>query len=413
VTTSRLPRVAVVTTHWGDGLDEVTEATRLLAGALARRANVEIVHLVAPPEPAWTGPDSVFTVHRVPLHGARYLRAGILRAAIATYDGGRSVPAPVADLLAQYEGDAPDVPSVVRQIAPDAVLLAGHHQPWDLSVLGVRGDAGAPRVCFVPYLADATALASERIGRVLERADVVGVSHSGERRAVLTACPQRPAEEVRPVGCGFTINRGAAANRLFGVRFFGTYVLSLREFPPGGPRWARSVTHDVLRSTVGKISVAEIDGDTWRISDKDNTLLLPVSPSRVNLWRLMAHAVATVDQRPAGPIGRESIESMLLGTPVVVPDYGAAREHAADADGGLWYADAGELVDAVRVLADRRLRRPFSLQGREWAERTHGRMDEFVDRAAALVLGGPAGGQASSSAAMASRMSDSDTTSSS
>jgi hypothetical protein len=216
---------------------------------------------------------------------------------------------------------------------------------------------------------------------------------------------------VSDVGCGFSINRGAPPNRLFGVRFFGTYVLSLREFPPGGPRWERSVTHDVLRSTVGKVSVAEIDGDTWRISDKDNTLLLPVSPSRVNLWRLMAHAVATVDQRPAGPIGRESIESMLLGTPVVVPDHGAAQEHAADAGGGLWYADAGELIDEVRVLSDRRLRRPFSRQGREWAERTHGRMDEFVDRAAALVLGrGAAGGQASSSAAMASRMSDSDTT---
>lgn len=386
---SHIPRVAIVTTHWGDGLDEVTEATRLLAGALARNAEVDVVHLVAPPEPAETFADSVFTVHRVPLHGSRSLRAGLLRAALATYDGGREVPAVAAELLDQYAGDAPDVPGVLEAIKPDAVVLAGHDQPWDVSVLGEReADAhGSPRVVLLPYLADQSMLRAARVARLVQRADVVAVSHSGERRAVLQAFPGRAASEVTALECGFGVNRGAAAHRLFGVRFFGTYVLTIRSFPPGGARWERSATHEVLRATVGRVSVAEIDGEQWRISDRENTLELPVSPSRVNLWRLMAHAVATVDLRPPGPIGREAIESMLLGTPVVVPDDSAAQEHAADSNGGLWYSDAGELVDAVRVLTDRQLRKHFARQGKAWAERTHGQMDEFVARARTIVLG--------------------------
>jgi len=365
----------------------VTETTRLLAGALARNADVEIVHLVAPPEPPTTRTDSVFSVHRVPLQGARSLRASLLRAALATVDGGRTVPGVAADLLDEFEGHAPDVPDRIAAIAPDAVVLAGHHQPWDTSVLGTRG-GGGPRVVLLPYLADPTVLHSAPVARLVERADLIAVAHSGERRAVLRAFPARSEVDVRPLNTGFSVNRGAAANRLFGVRFFGTYVLTIRCFPPGGQRWERSATHEVLRATVGRVSFAEIDGERWRISDRENTLELPVSPSRVNLWRLMAHAVATVDLRPPGPIGREAIESMLLGTPVVVPDKSAAQEHAADANGGLWYRDPGELIDAVRVLTDPRIRDRLAVQGKSWAQLTHGQMDDFVERARFLVLGG-------------------------
>jgi len=173
----------------------------------------------------------------------------------------------------------------------------------------------------------------------------------------------------------------------FGVRWFGRYVLSIRDFPPGGARYVRSVTHEVLRSVVGRVSVAEVDGEQWRISDRENTLELPVSPSRVNLWRLMAHAVATIDLRPPGPFGRETIESMLLGTPVVVPDASAAMEHAAAADGGLWYRDVGELFDATRVLMYRPVRDRLAAQGRAYADAKHGQVDDFVARVGRIVLG--------------------------
>jgi len=365
----RPARVAIVTTHWGASLDEATEATRLLAGAIASSADIDVVHLVSPPAPAETVRDSVFTLHRVPVHGSRHLRSGLVRAALATHDRGRRVPGVAADMLSALAGNAPDVPALLEQIAPDAIVLAGHNQPFDTKVLGRRGAPGAPRVVLLPYLADPTILRSAPVAHLVERADVVGTSHSGERRSLLAAFPGLGADRVQAVNCGFSINRGAAANRLFGVRFFGTYVLAIRDFPPGGPRWERSVTHDALRATVGRLSVAEIDGEQWRISDRENTLQLPV------------------DLRPPGPIGREAVESMLLGTPVVVPDRSAAQEHAADSDGGLWYRDVGELVDAVRVLADPVMRGRIAAQATSWAERTHGDMDDFVDRTRRLVLG--------------------------
>ncbi len=380
-----MPRVAIVTQHWGSRPDELTEMTRLVAGALARHATVEIVHLLAPPEPPRTSVDSVFRVHQVPLHGARPLRASILRAALGTYDRGRNVPARAATILHDLEGSAPDVPDLLAELAPDAVVLAGHHQPWDVRALGARGARGAPRVVVLPCTADGSTLRSAPVARLLDRADVAGAAHSGERRALEAATAG--AVEARDLGLGVGVNRSAAANRLFGVRFFGAYVLIIRSFPPGGSRWGRSVTHDVLRSTLGDISVAEVDGDTWRIGDKENTLELPVSPSRVNLWRLMAHAIATVDLRPPGPVGRETIESLLLGTPVVVPEESAAHEHAADAGGGLWYRNDGELIDSVRALSDRRLRDRLAVQGKRWADRYHGDMDDFVERMRVLVLG--------------------------
>jgi len=382
---TRVPRVAVVTQHWGSRADELTETTRLVAGALARHATVDVVHLLAPPEPPRTSADSVFGVHQVPLHGAHPLRASILRAALGTYDRGRNVPRRAATILHDLEGSAPDVPDVLARLAPDAVVLAGHHQPWDVGTLGVRGAIGSPRVVLLPYTAEGSILRSGPVSRLLARADAAGAAHSGERRALEVATAG--TVDARRLGLGVGVNRSAAANRLFGVRFFGAYVLIIRSFPPGGARWERSVTHDVLRSTLGDISVAEIDGDTWRIGDKENTLELPVSPSRVNLWRLMAHAIATVDLRPPGPVGRETIDSLLLGTPVVVPEGSAAHEHAADAGGGLWYRNDGELIDSVRALSDRRLRDRLAVQGKLWADRNHGDMDDFVERVRDLVLG--------------------------
>lgn len=378
-----LPRVVVVTCHWGEAIDEETTATRLVAGALARRAEVSVVHLVAPPGEAGCSTDSVFTVHRVPLHGARPLRAGLLRAALGAQDGGRRLPVGAAALLDRYEGAAPGVSELVRSLAPDSVVLAGHRQPWDLAALA--GPA-RPRVVALPFLDDLQRLASPGVRRLLEVADALGVAHPGEGRAVLAALGGRRAGAVVPLDIALSVNRSATAARLFGVRFFGRYVLLIRSFPPGGGRFARSVTHEVLRHVVRDVSVAEIDDSHWRISDDENTLELPVNATRVNLWRLMAHALYTIDLRPPGPVGREAIESMLLGTPVVAPEPSAAMEHVAAANGGLWYRDAGELFDASRALMDGALRRRLAVQAREYADAHHGRTDDFVERMAALVL---------------------------
>ncbi len=187
------------------------------------------------------------------------------------------------------------------------------------------------------------------------------------------------------------------------MRRFGRYVVLLRRFPAGSARFQRSITHEVLREVVAPLSVAEVDGVRWRITDEAMTLDLPVGPSRVNLWRLLAHAHAVVDVRPPGPVGREAIEAMMLGVPSVVPDGSAAKAHVEAGDGGLWYADHAELVNELGALADDRLHLALSRSGETYARATHGRIDDFVERMANLVLGRELAGAAGASPAAAGR----------
>ena len=82
------------------------------------------------------------------------------------------------------------------------------------------------------------------------------------------------------------------------------------------------------------------------------------------------------------------MESLLLGTPVVVPEGTVAAEHAERSNGGLWYRDYGELFDAAKAIVDSpSLRASLSVQGREWAERVHGDHGRFSEQAARLAFG--------------------------
>ncbi len=375
--------VALISAYWGEGAEESTVVTRLVAGALARNATVNILHFVAPTEAGEPIADSVFLVHKLALQGARPLRAAMMRAALRQNDTIRPVPEALASELEALEGRAFGVPETLAKLSPKLIVLAGHHQPFSLDALGRRASA-RPRVLFLPLCSDLEQLKDARIARIVESADAIGSANPAEHGALASLFPDRRAD-LFPLELGLNLNRSAAAQGLFGVRFFGRYVLLIRSFPPGGPRYARTLTHELLRSVLGEVSVAEVDGDKWRIADVENTLELPVNPTRVNLWRLMAHALFTIDLRPQGPLGRETLESMLLGTPVIVPEASAASAHAQASSGGLWYRDLGELLDQARALMDDRLREQLAAQAAQYARVTHGDMDKFVRSMAELV----------------------------
>jgi hypothetical protein len=375
------PTLALVTTHWGGHDDEAIATTRLVAGALARHAQVEVVHLVAPEHAGEALADSIFPVHREPLVGARPLLGDLVRASLRQAGSGPT-PAAIRPLLCDLEGSAPGLGRLLARLAPQVVVLVGRHQPIELALLGRQGTPGAPRVVVLPFTDDLQALAEAPLARLLARAEAIACLHPGEQ-AALASLGHLHAEALE---IGLPLNRSAVRDPLFGVRSFGRYVLLLRSFPPGGSRLARSLTHEMAIRSLG-ISAAEVDGDRWRVSDAEGTLALPVTPTRINLWRLMAHAAMTIDLRPQGPLGREALESMLLGTPVVVPDNTAAMAHVRAASGGLWYRDIGELLDAARALLDPALRARLGAQGAAYAASHHGRIDAFVERCAALVLG--------------------------
>jgi hypothetical protein len=368
------PRIAIVTRTWGDDGDAASIA-RLVAGALATRGDVEIVHL-GDVDRVRTTTESVFTVHSVPLVGAQPVRSAIVRAAVEG-GGGRGIPGAVTDLLERWEGAAPSTPAVLQQIDPTTVLLIGSSQPFDLTALG------RARTVFIPMTGRTGVPATDQFAALVDAADVVASIHPGEQRDLLLRYGERAA--ITPLDVALPLNRNATDQGLFGVGWFGRYVVLIRRFPADGGRYAHSVTHDVMRGALGSIAVAEVDGTKWRIADDQNTAELPVNPTRVNLWRLMANASATIDLRPPDVFGRETVESMMLGTPVVVPAGSAAMEHAAAASGGLWYENLGEVLGAARAVLDEPVRVALGRQGRAYAESHHGDMDAFVARIATLA----------------------------
>jgi hypothetical protein len=106
---------------------------------------------------------------------------------------------------------------------------------------------------------------------------------------------------------------------------------------------------------------------------------LPVQRSG-DLARLMAWARVTVDLRPGRLFARRSIESLLYGTPIVVPADSRARQHAELGHGGLWFANPAELTWCVEAMFDPEIRTSLGAQGRVYAEREFGSTDRFIER---------------------------------
>ena len=84
-----------------------------------------------------------------------------------------------------------------------------------------------------------------------------------------------------------------------------------------------------------------------------------------------------VDLSPGALINRECVESMLLGTPILVPRSSLAMQHAA-AGGGLWFSGPAELLGAARVFGQPEVRGGLGTQARNLAATRFGDARSFV-----------------------------------
>ena len=372
-----------MTTHWGASERESTDVVRLLAGAVASAATVEVIFLDDSSLAPTTSLDSVFTVHHLPLAGARRLTASLLQGSLRAV-GASATPPSLLDVTRELSGSVHGVAELLRSIAPDSIVVAG--LPLPLGAEDLVAATGA-RIVVWPLLADPLLIGDPGVAAVLAAADAIGSLHPGEQ-AALNAALGGEAARVRPLDVALTLNRSATEQGLFGVTWFGKYVLLLRRFPANASRFDRAITHELLRAVLGDIAIAEVDGAKWRVTDFVNTATLPVNPTRVNLWRLMAHAQFTVDLRPPGPFGREALESMLFSSPPIVPEGSAAHAHVEAANGGLWYRTPGEALDLASTLIDEiGLLSKLRSNGLAYSVTHHEEMAAFVERTTALVLG--------------------------
>jgi hypothetical protein len=319
------PSVLVLTTSWRKRETELSFVTRAVAGAASRRAAVTVVT----PSPSGT----------VEADGAFDLR-GIGQG---------------------HGGGWPDAGET--QWIPDASSTWVFDEPEEKAgALFEAFGGGAPAYSLTPL--------------------------AGDGLAGLTAWPLVPDPGRGPsetAGVYVPVNPLAAEHRHGGFGFTG-YILVLTD-RPSRPRPAPPTPAVAwLTARFHRQFVVVVEGGraaAWR----GRALRGVVSvDSRIDLWRLMAHASAMVDLAPGPLIGRECVESLRFGTPIIVPRdaAGSAPAHA-EAGGGFTFSGAPELLDAVEQLLIPSERDPRSRRGALYANYHYGDPAAFV-AAVARVL---------------------------
>jgi hypothetical protein len=167
-----------------------------------------------------------------------------------------------------------------------------------------------------------------------------------------------------PAGTYVRVNRAAETHRHHGFGFTD-YVLVLsdgvrREEPPSAVAW--------LSAAFPRFDVVVVDAgvaSAWRGRALRGTASVD---TRMDLWRLLAHAALCIDLAPGKFLARECVESLRFGTPIIVPaDSGPATVHA-QASGGSVFGNPHELIDAVAVLSSEGARSAASRTARLYAE---------------------------------------------
>ncbi len=345
---------------WGDGGDERHFALRQIAAAVGPRLGSV---LVREPSLAPEGPDGAFDIR----HGV-----------------GRPDDPPHAG----HDESA--------QLRPPAVTwawlpLGAGSLPW--STQGARLILGAGPAPSGTIGAGST---TARVGKMDAPTTIVVTTQAEatQMRHLATSGPAGPS--IANVGMALTVNPLALTSAPLGLDETD-YVLILASWagPDTRLRWpvahwlhhqlvdelgdAVTVTVTVDGGGVGGGGVGGGGGGTM-IGKGETWSAGPPVRGRTDLWRLMARARVMVDLRAPAYFGREALESLMIGTPIVVPDQGAAGDHARSA-GSRAYATKAEMVSAtVDLCRPERGGSQIEDQGKAWATTRFGDRDRFVGR---------------------------------
>ena len=140
--------------------------------------------------------------------------------------------------------------------------------------------------------------------------------------------------------------------------------------PPAAVSWLTAAFHDSYIVVVENAVASAWKGRALRGRVSVDT--------RMDLWRLIAHANVCIDVAPRPHIARECVEALRFGTPIVVPEYsGVAVVHAL-AGGGSTFVDPEELMEAVASMQNGKVRSTASRAGRLYADVNYGNPAEFM-----------------------------------
>jgi hypothetical protein len=376
MTTAQRPLVAVLVSHWESRTEEGW-ITRQVAGSLAAVADV---HVITPDgqRPA-TGLDWAFTVHRLgtPLTTEAEIRRDLVVESLVASGAARSGPI-ADDVSALVDRDLLDgwmsAADVLTALDPDHIVVAGSRAVGAVAAV----DAGAPSVpLHLLALGSHTAsLEFPHFDQVVNRADTVMTVTELERQAIIRRHGR--ADSVFRIGAPLAANPSSLnePNTWVGAT---DYVLVITASATDDDSAEYELTRLLrLRFPDNPVGIAHSDAFcAWHQGSV--TEGWPIERSS-DMARLMAWARVTVDLCPGPLFARRCVDSLLYGTPIVVPDDSRAREHAQRGRGGLWFSDAAELIWCTEALLDPSTRATFSAQGRTYAEDEYGSTDRFIER---------------------------------
>lgn len=373
------PRVAVLAPHWG-GTGERAWALRQVAGALALSADV---HVLTPQGRSRRGHlDGVLTVHE--LASRQSWATGMRRDLVLTLLRGRDGLASderrqLVSVLDEGQDDWDALGDLLEDVHPDLVVLADHREVG-AARLAERRCPDVP-VVGVPLAARLTTPADPYFEPWFARVGATLVFTDAEAALVGADASSPPVHNVGlPLAANPSVQR--EPHTFVGDR---EYALVLTGVPWAAPQWPTTLAA-LLQVGLPAHAVAVAATDRLSLFHRGEERQTAGVTRGTDLLRLMAWAVTSVDLRPGSLFARRSVESLLYGSPIVVPAKSRAHEHAATGRGGLWFEGAGDLLWCVESLFDADTHGALARQGRAYATARYSGTDAFVDRISRAVL---------------------------
>jgi hypothetical protein len=342
------------------------------------------VHVITPQgDDRATVVDGAFTVHFLgnTLNPAVALRRSFLIEALVSSGTPARPGVAISGRIGQWLGDCGGLwdggTTVVSSIDPDLVMIAGHRHSGLDAVIDPELPYLALPLCTEPQGLDLSILEPN-----LARAFAILTTSKAEHTDVVCRI-DRNAAPVHDTGLLVPVNPSVGGEPPTELAE-QSYILVLS---PGDAdlvsRPAELARLLALRLPNNPVAVIHDDALViWRRGEAERFSSVA---RQMDLWRLMAWARCTVDLRPDPLLGYRSLESMLLATPIVVPEHGRAHQHAASSDGGLWYTDAAGLIGCVEALLEGDTGRRLGEQGRRYASEEYGSPSRFVEKVGAAV----------------------------
>lgn len=394
-------RVAVVTAHFEDPSSEEDLITRRVAAALATRAETDV--LLANGAAPGVSSSGALTIRRFPTKlVTQDRRKALWRASlglggepldVACTCASRAVSA-LAGKLPDYlkkelvhaeGGHSPELYEFIRKSSYDVYVFAGF-KPAS-TCFGMAEVPAGRKAILLTLATRGPLLDSRSYDGAFARADGFLIVTNQERELLNAQIGPTDPRPVANIAFTLRTNRLAAETEPIG--------LNGQRFLVAAQDWDGSLAANSLLR-LGAVLAADflrrvrlvVCGRGWRAAPQARWLDVMTPFSRADVWRWMSRAVAFIDPHPQRVLGRDVLEALTYGTPVIVNENGgASREHAEAGNGGLWYETYSHLRSAVEALAGDSTRDRLGGQGREYTLANYSDPQAFIGRVTAGVLG--------------------------